>query len=74
MKLNARAEYVFEQGLFINTRFDGMHYIQLWLLEKFYAEVFYAPDKNKIENITAFKTMEKVLPYLDEVVSLLLKT
>jgi hypothetical protein len=55
------------EGVHIDERTDLEHWILLYHLGDFYVEVFYHKAKNVIVKYNAFKTTERLKPYLNQI-------
>jgi len=49
LSLNAKGEWVFQEGKYIGMREYYNHSINLYSLYDFFVEVWYSPTENKIE-------------------------
>lgn len=59
---NDKYQSTWDLGIHIDTAITHEHRINLYSIDKFFAEVFYNPVSNKIEDIQSFKhghSMEK---------------
>ena len=55
---------VWQQGTFLMTRFFNGLAINLYYVDNFYVEVWYNREENYIQQITSFKSLECLEPYL----------
>jgi hypothetical protein len=62
---NDRAKAVW-QGTFLSDRQEGDYRIQLYSLGSFHVEVFYNQKSNEIERFHPFKSLHKLVPYLEQ--------
>ena len=67
MPLKEQAQYTWEHGIYLATRKVDTYKVNLNHLDKFFAEVFYKPDKNVIVNIKFFKSKKCLEPYLENI-------
>lgn len=63
-----QAAYTWEFGTFLATRLLGKHIINLYQVDDFYAEVWYAPEKKSVYGVKSYSSDRCFAPYLDEIV------
>jgi esterase/lipase superfamily enzyme len=54
-------------GVFLADREENGLIVQLYSLDKLYAEVYYDPHANKILRINGFDTINRLSPYLTNI-------
>lgn len=55
------------KAVFLAERMTDEHYIRLYSLGSFYIEVFFNNETQFIEQLTAFKQTDNILPYVQDV-------
>lgn len=63
LNLNEQGDIVFK-GDFLVERIEGGCRIALYRVKGFYVEVYYDTDRNEIERVEAFKSNERLVPYI----------
>lgn len=58
---------LYEHGVYIGKRKQGVTFVLLYQLEGFYAEVYYRSYRRDIERISCFATTARLDPYLTEI-------
>lgn len=66
LSLNAKGEYVFQEGKYIGMREYYNHSINLYSLNDFFVEVWYSPGENKIEKIEVLESEKTLDLYIDK--------
>ncbi|MCG8306439.1 MAG: hypothetical protein MI975_03545 [Cytophagales bacterium] len=62
-----QAAYTWEFGTFLSSRRMGKHVINLYHVDDFFAEIWYAPKKKRLYGVKTFSTHRCFDPYLDEI-------
>ena len=62
-----KASYTWEFGTFIASRLQGIYLINLYYVDNFFVEVWYYPEKKKVNSIKSFDTSRCYEPYLEEI-------
>lgn len=66
LSLNAKGEWVFQEGQYIGMREYYNYSINLYTLYDFFVEVWYSPDENKIEKIEVLESEKTLDLYIDK--------
>ncbi len=66
LSLNAKGEWVFQEGKYIGLREYYNYSINLYSLYDFFVEVWYSPTDNKIEKIEVLESEKTLDLYIDK--------
>jgi hypothetical protein len=66
LELEQQKGLVLKDAIFLTNRIEQNFGLSLYKLFDFYTEVHLNNDTNKIEKVRAFKGIEQLDPYLDE--------
>jgi len=66
LSLNAKGEWVFQEGKYIGMREYYNYSINLYSLYDFFVEIWYSPGNNKIEKIELLKDEKTLDLYIDK--------
>jgi hypothetical protein len=61
------AEALWDRGVHIGERQEGLFKIALYQIDAFYAEVFYHAGYNVIQGIRSFSNVDELEPYLAKI-------
>jgi hypothetical protein len=67
LELEEQNKLVWTDAIFLTNRIELNFGLSLYKLFDFYAEVYLNNDTNEIEKVRAFKSIEQLDPYLDEI-------
>ena len=65
LNLSKKGNIVFSEGKYLGVRSYYNYYVNLYLLEEFYVEVFYHPALNKIDKIEVLEKLKTLDLYID---------
>jgi len=56
-----------EKGYYLLSRYEGQYLINLFYLHRFYVEVWYLKDADKLQKIITFQNHNMLDPYLNQI-------
>ena len=62
-----QAAYTWEYGTFLASRMLGKHVINLYIVDDFYAEVWYTPEDKQLYGVKSYSSDRCFQPYLEEI-------
>jgi hypothetical protein len=57
---------LWNKGVFLAERKDGVHKVALYQIDGFYVEVFYDGEENAIKRLRSFSSVDQLQPYLEK--------
>lgn len=67
LTLDEKAWYLWHGATFLHVYQNSKFRINLFYLNDYYIELWYHIDENKVENIRAFKSIELLEPFLQNI-------
>ncbi|MDQ3292120.1 MAG: hypothetical protein M3Q05_12615 [Bacteroidota bacterium] len=65
-KSQQKAAIVKAQGKFLTDRLNGKHFVYLFSMDTFFAEIWYRRDNFEIDLVLTFRSTALLEPYLEE--------
>ncbi|PSR55648.1 hypothetical protein AHMF7605_20125 [Adhaeribacter arboris] len=66
-KREQKAALIRAQGKFLADRLNGEHFVYLFSVDSFFAEIWYRRDNYEVDLVLSFKSLALLEPYLEEV-------
>lgn len=67
LKKEEKTQVVYEEGVFIDERFEFEYHVRLYQLNSFYVELYYLRDKTDVVYARSFSATDELLPYLKKI-------
>jgi hypothetical protein len=67
LSMNERANVTWNEGTFLHNRKGNGFHGNLYAVEDFYVEVLYDTARNTVVDVTPFKSLDLLQPYLDTI-------
>ena len=67
LEINDQYSAVWEYGVHVGERFDGVHKLILYQIFSFYVEIYYSVDSNRITTLGSFSNVKCLDAYLPSI-------